>query len=243
MLLTGLFALFFSKDMADDLGIGRETFYNDVREGKWTIDKFFGYAKQALRDMNGNGTVDEGDIFGIAMTNNTFFVDFFTNSKARFIDKDKDDIPYLSVVRNTRFSDIYDKVIANSCSDERMLFNTTITPLSDANGKDNLSQTLMLFGSGHSLFAGTTMSRAGTLRSYDLDFGIIPFRPATKRSRARHTPDAQIRSFRMSFRRRTQTSTAPEFCLRHSPARDTNRFSRPIIMLFSARRRPATRLR
>ena len=175
VLLTGLVALFFSKDMADDLGIGRETFYNDVRDGKWTIDKFFGYAKQALRDVNGNGTVDEGDIFGIAMTNNTFFVDFFTNSGARFIDKDKDDIPYLSVVGNTRFSDIYDKVIANSYSDERMLFNTTITPLSDANGKDNLSQTLMLFGSGHSLFAGTTMSRAGTLRSYDLDFGIIPF--------------------------------------------------------------------
>lgn len=162
VLLTGLVALFFSKDMADDLGIGRETFYNDVRHGKWTIDKFFGYAKQALRDVNGNGEVDEGDIFGIAMTNNTFFVDFFTNSGARFIDKDKDDVPYLAVVGNTRYSDIYDKVIANSYSDERMLFNTTTTPLSDANGKDNLSQTLMLFGSGHSLFAGTTMSRAGT---------------------------------------------------------------------------------
>ena len=45
VLLTGLVALFFSKDMADDLGIGRETFYNDVRQGKWTIAKFFGYAK------------------------------------------------------------------------------------------------------------------------------------------------------------------------------------------------------
>ena len=175
VLLTGLMALFFSKDMADDLGIGRDTFYNDVRQGKWTIDKFFGYAKQAMRDTNGDGEVDEGDIFGIAMTNNSFFVDFFTNSGARFIDKDKDDVPYLSVVGNTRYLDIYDKVMSHAYSDERMLFNTANTPLSKDEGKDSLSQTLMILGSGHSLFAGTSMSRARTLRSYELDFGIVPF--------------------------------------------------------------------
>ena len=179
------------------------------------------------------------------MTNNTFFVDFFTNSGARFIDKDKDDVPYLAVVGNTRYSDIYDKVIANSYSDERMLFNTTTTPLSDANGKDNLcSRLLMLFGSGHSLFAGTTMSRAGTLRSYDLDFGIIPF-PTADEKKPGEAYTGRTDSLVPYVVPKTEHRSAPHrsAARRRSPARDTNLFSRHITTSCSARRRPVTMTR
>lgn len=177
VLLTGLVVLFFNRDMADSFGIGRTTMYEDVRSGDWTIDKFYGYARSVISDLNGNGKVDEDDIYGISTNRNTFFLDFFAASGVRMVDKDADDLPYLAFMSGDRFAAIYDKVLALTFNDPGMILNTTIDKLGDAYSgeSDYLTQTLMHFGGGHSLFSGMTLSRATTLRAYDLDYGVLPF--------------------------------------------------------------------
>lgn len=57
---------YFNKDMFRSLGHDPNEIYNLVREGKWTYDKFLGYAKEALQDKDGSGVVDsEDDIWGL----------------------------------------------------------------------------------------------------------------------------------------------------------------------------------
>ncbi len=174
VLLTGMVALTFNKDMCDELGIGRTTFYDDVRNGQWTVDKFYGYAKQAIRDVDGDGKMTESDTYGITMNNNVMWVDFFTNSKLYLIDKDGDGMPYISAAGNERFADLYEKLYQLSYTDDGMLFSTSKNTLSNAGSSDSLVQTYIHFGNGHSLFASNTLSRAGALREFDLDYGIVP---------------------------------------------------------------------
>jgi len=178
VLLTGLCALFVNKDMAEDLGIGKNTMYDLVRQGKWTTDVFFKYANSAISDVNGNTKVDEDDIFGITLHRYNYFMDFFTVNGARIVDKDEEDMPYLSVIGNSRFADIYDMLLTNTFSDPALIWNTYNTDFTGAEymaQSDKFVRALMHFGNGRSLFCGVTLSRAPALRSYDLDYGILPY--------------------------------------------------------------------
>ena len=55
-------ALSFNKIVAENYGI--EDPYTLVREGKWTIDKVWELSDLIDNDTNGNGKMDEGDMFG-----------------------------------------------------------------------------------------------------------------------------------------------------------------------------------
>ena len=53
----------FNKNIADDVGI--EDLYNVVREGAWTMDKMGAAMAAARADLNGDGSMDGNDRFGM----------------------------------------------------------------------------------------------------------------------------------------------------------------------------------
>ena len=58
-------ALFFNRDMAADLGL-TEDVIGLIRSGDWTIDVMYGMAKKAASDIDGGGTPDKTDRYGVA---------------------------------------------------------------------------------------------------------------------------------------------------------------------------------
>ncbi len=54
---------FFSAELAEQYGVGN--LYDMVREGKWTYEYMMQVAEGVLTDMDGNGTYDEKDRYGI----------------------------------------------------------------------------------------------------------------------------------------------------------------------------------
>jgi len=62
---TGTLSTYFSKSLAMDLGL--PDLYKIVREGDWTIDKMFEFAKLAKKDMNGDGIWDYNDCYGLML--------------------------------------------------------------------------------------------------------------------------------------------------------------------------------
>ncbi|MBO5219870.1 MAG: hypothetical protein J6C52_10595 [Clostridia bacterium] len=61
--LAGAKALLFNKGIAKDFQL--EIPYQTVRDGKWTMDKMSEMVKAVYRDVNGNNTQDESDIYGM----------------------------------------------------------------------------------------------------------------------------------------------------------------------------------
>ncbi len=58
-----VYVIMFNRDLATSLDL--PDFYESVKNGTWTIDLMAECAKQALRDVDGNGKWDENDIYGM----------------------------------------------------------------------------------------------------------------------------------------------------------------------------------
>lgn len=56
-------SVFFNKNLATDLQT--EDFYEVVKEGRWTLDYFTKTVEGKYTDLNGNGVVDDEDMFGV----------------------------------------------------------------------------------------------------------------------------------------------------------------------------------
>ncbi|MCL2816303.1 MAG: hypothetical protein FWD23_17045, partial [Oscillospiraceae bacterium] len=55
--------VYFNKKQVADLQL--DNFYDLVKNGNWTHDNFYGYAKAAIKDVDGDGSFTEADCWGI----------------------------------------------------------------------------------------------------------------------------------------------------------------------------------
>ncbi len=80
-------AVFFNKTVAAEYGV--EDMYGLVRDGKWTLDKYKKIAASLSVDMNGDGIMDEKDLYGMGFGNFAWQI-FFYGSDLKFVEKDED---------------------------------------------------------------------------------------------------------------------------------------------------------
>jgi len=62
--LRNLSAMFYNKDICDQLYGDSDLLYSLVTDGKWTQDEYRKMVQDAYRDVNGNGQVDVEDVLG-----------------------------------------------------------------------------------------------------------------------------------------------------------------------------------
>ena len=68
--------------------------YQLVRDGKWTIEKMHEICLQITRDLDGDGDIDNGDLWGASVSNFVWQPIYF-GSGINLIEKDANDTPYL----------------------------------------------------------------------------------------------------------------------------------------------------
>ena len=56
---------YFNKKMMDEEFEGADELYKLVDSGDWTFDKYLSYINEAYRDVNGDGTQDAEDVYGV----------------------------------------------------------------------------------------------------------------------------------------------------------------------------------
>ncbi|MCL2157971.1 MAG: extracellular solute-binding protein [Oscillospiraceae bacterium] len=139
--------------------------YKLVKEGTWTLEKFFSMTKEISRDLDGDGTMDENDRYGFFYQRDTV-LSFLNGSGERVGKKDENDIPYItlgseSAISNIMytFENLYDK---NAC------FNVM-----HLTGDFNLGMDAM-FQNDQALFMWIRMVNIVPLRSMPTDFGVLP---------------------------------------------------------------------
>lgn len=153
-------SLIYNKGIAENYNIG--DIYTDVRNMKWTIDKFGEYVTQIADDLNGDGKYKAGDdLLGYvqdpaSMTNNWVFSTGLLNGYI-----DEDGIYQINVDIN-RVQSVLDKLSP--------LFNSN----SVVSGTD-LYEGLTFFEENKIFMYAIILRNLELLREMNLDFGVIPY--------------------------------------------------------------------
>ena len=158
----GTWCMIFNKKLAASYDLGN--LYDLVRDGKWTLDRFWTMARQASSDTNGNGKQDEEDSWGyIGEYYNANIMMF--GCETRFSEKNDADYPVLALM-NERSATAYAKV-------HEIVTDRSVS-LSMDWSKNGASDCLKAFAEDRALFYMTGIGTAMEYRYMESDFGILP---------------------------------------------------------------------
>ncbi len=163
-MISGAFVMFFNKTLFDTFYNGEVNLYQIVNEGEWTIDKMTSLCEPVYQDANGNGTPDEGDIFGHYFTNtDTLGADsFYGAARVEYLKKDDDGTWF--------FNATCDRMITFTEKMHKLLFEGTNTLRLPYNN-DEIMDTMK---ADQTIFVTWMLSGIDLLRDMESDFGILP---------------------------------------------------------------------
>ena len=155
--------LMFNKEMHRDLGL--DDLYSLVKEGKWTIDKFYDVSKDAALDLNGDGVMDTRDRYGILIQRGSLVCYMFGAGESTTA-KNADDLPFVSI-GNERSLHVLQKI--------HEVFNTPNLAIYDADFPNTWADLQVAFENNQGLFFAEVLQLAERMRATDTDFGVLPF--------------------------------------------------------------------
>jgi len=161
-----------NKKQVADLGL--DDIYGSVRSGNWTYDKFFDYAKLAVKDLDGDGIITDADNWGIASDCDYIYACFWISAGIYVVEKDENDIPYFAVPGNEKFFNIAAKVIDEFKSKEGIYLDSQKVKMPSYTGNFHETRTAF-FRNGQALFSIGAIPEMVQLRDMPDDFGIVPF--------------------------------------------------------------------
>ena len=160
-------AMVFNKKLQADYQI--ENIYQLVTDGKWTLDKLLELAKVVSIDVDGNGTMDDKDAYGLLYQRDSM-TSFLSGCNEFVSRKDENDFPVMTL-NTPKALEVLDKLY-DILYDENYCFN--VMKFFDRIGKDFTEGMNGIFQNDRALFMWIRMADVENLRSMDTDFGILP---------------------------------------------------------------------
>ncbi len=148
----------FNKGMIDKYKLDDP--YQLVKDGKWTFDKLHEMASQVADDLNGDSERTSADQFGITLQTTANTIAFFFSSGESVTKMDSDGLPVITL-ESERAINVYNK-LRDSVADHNVYFTGT--------DPENLA----MFSEGRALFYLEVLNTIAKLRTYDLEFGLLP---------------------------------------------------------------------
>ncbi|MBQ5794173.1 MAG: hypothetical protein IIW17_09160 [Clostridia bacterium] len=163
----GTFIVMFNKTIAENNGL--EDIYELVNNKEWTFQKMYEMASVAVKDLNGNGKLEhDQDVLGTAITTNSGYCMMYAAGIV-ITAKNENDVPeyVLDVERAVDAIPLSYSIIG----DDKMALS-----MNTVGGNTNVVENgKTCFGNGHALFFQECMQCVIRLRSYDVEFGVVPF--------------------------------------------------------------------
>ena len=153
----------FNKSVTEMYGINDEDLYNSVKEGKWTIDKMFEFASKIPDNKSGNGTYRYDNPGGRSF----LYAAGYTITKF-----DENGDPYVEEKLPREFSDLSDKLVPVFTDPAQSIF---VDPSKKEQWDKKYGMTEEeLFDNDRALFMFPNTSAVEYMRSFDVEFGILP---------------------------------------------------------------------
>ena len=166
-MMGGMYPIFQNKTLSDDYQL--ENTYELVRQSKWTLEKLIEMCRTVARDLNGDGIMNEHDLFGIS-GEHVLIRAMFEGTGERLTKKDAADIPYISV-NTERTVQVLDYAM-NSVLDKSIGFyiNEYVSKF------PNIGEYMMnKFSNNEILFHSYPMTFTYDLRDMEADYAILPY--------------------------------------------------------------------
>ena len=166
----GTFCVLFNKNLKKKVGIN-EDFYQLVRDGKWTFDKFVEICKSDVTfDSTGDGVLDEKDTWALGTERYNIFIQLIAAGQ-RIAGKDENDMPYLVLTEETEAT----YKILEFYNDENTVMVAN-TPKYENKGFSNVWEATVhkAFLEGRELFYMCGLFNAASFRVMEDEFGILP---------------------------------------------------------------------
>ncbi len=162
------FVILFNKMIQEDAQV--PDLYSLVANNEWTMSKFYEYMVLGTRDTDGQtGLSYDEDISGFAYTGDSPYCFMFSGA-ITMCTKDNEDIPVyqLNVERAQNISDFGDKLFDSA-------YSVHLNEVTNKEGIVIMEVGKTCFGENHALFLGEVMQAVTRMRSYDVNFGILPY--------------------------------------------------------------------
>jgi len=196
-----VYIMLYNPEMAEAHGI--PDLIETVRDGEWTADLMYDYVQRVSDDVNGDGKMDENDVYGLTMDAQPAFATFLFGMGNRIVSHN--DTGELCLVMNTdRMVSSIEKVMKMACDKNLSFF------CEDYQGKvDNMWYLAVnVFIAERALFT-TAFPHMLEMASADCEFmyGVVPY-PKYDESQEKHY--SMINNWSMMFGIPV-TSQTPEF--------------------------------
>lgn len=166
-LLSSSLIIFENNQIRQDYGL--PNIYEAVFDGKWTLDYMDGLVKNIHQDLNGDGIMDDKDLFGALWTNHNYCDAFLASSNIRFTAKGEGRIPYLDIERE-RLGNLTDKVYNFLYNNEGVL----VTGLIGSVGGE--LEAIDMFKNGQAyISAGYLLFASLYFRDMQSEYSIVPY--------------------------------------------------------------------
>ncbi len=157
----------FNKKVYDDMGLGG-SMYDYVYDNQWTLDTFSMLAKTAYRDLNGDGAMDEDDLYGIGHSSyKEIFARLTNGSGVSFITRDETGYPVFTLATDEVAIDKLMKIL-DIATDKGAYNNPDKTNADNATAWGNLFEDTSLFRLCHAKAMGSTF------RDAEVEYGFMP---------------------------------------------------------------------
>ena len=157
-------ALAFNQDLLNDYKMTSP--YDYVAEDKWTFDKFSEMIAAAVKDLDGNGTMDDKDQYGFHTRNAFMYPLMYTAAGFKTVKIDDKGEPKFDMKGNQNFEDMYAWCTKAFLDSKAWYVHSA--------GNDFLVKQ-PLFQNGQVLFSDMTFFTIGQVREMESDFGIVPY--------------------------------------------------------------------
>lgn len=152
-------ATYFNKKVAEEHKI--TDLYETVLSGNWTFAKMMEYVKQVGSDLNGDGKLDQNDLFGLAIDNHN--VRYAATVWQTEITKPTENGQRTFNLPNERYINCYETLYHGIYDNTQVLY--------DGSNKYGLQ----MFTNDQLLFYTERLSRAAHMKEMESEYGIIPF--------------------------------------------------------------------
>ncbi len=162
-------AVFFNKTMYQAHYEDPNELYQLAFDGKWTIEALGQYVKEFSQDIDGNGSLNEGDVFAMNLSRNYMDAQVF-GSGAVFMERGEDGYPVLNL-EDPLITTVMEKIIDNYVAPKTTFNFATVSGVTEAEYYQNQRKA---FSDQKLLFLNDYIAAVKDLRAMKDDYGILP---------------------------------------------------------------------
>lgn len=200
--------IFFNPKIADDYSVYENigNFYELVKNGKWTLDKYLEAVISVQTDVDGNNVINTNDIYGL-IDGGAIGDTLGISCGVDLVTKNSDSSLLLSFF-SEKTQEIAEKVYDVYSTDHVMNYSELTMGADILDGMDIYQYSRSFFTKGHSLFMSGGLQLCYELRDME-EYGILPLPKYDENQESYITPvEATASMFALPVRNRTDVKTA-----------------------------------